>query len=93
LLTLRERDVLGKLVTGCSNKVTAYDLGISSRTVEIHRASIMDKMDVSSLSGLVRVQASSTKRSHLTPAGLAVDVGLVHFDVTGHRRVVGWRAP
>ena len=55
LLTLRERDVLGKLVTGCSNKVTAYDLGISPRTVEHHRAQIMDKMDVSSLSGLVRV--------------------------------------
>ena len=55
LLTLRERDVLGKLVKGCSNKVTAHDLGISPRTVENHRAQIMNKMDVSSLSGLVRV--------------------------------------
>jgi two-component system, LuxR family, response regulator FixJ len=55
LLTPRERGVLGKLVKGCSNKVAAYELGISPRTVEIHRAHIMNKMDASSLSDLVRV--------------------------------------
>ncbi|MDB5734367.1 MAG: response regulator receiver protein [Alphaproteobacteria bacterium] len=55
LLTPRERDVLDKLVQGRSNKIVAFELGISPRTVEIHRAHIMDKMDASSLSDLVRV--------------------------------------
>lgn len=54
-LTPRERGVLDKLVQGRSNKVVAYELGISPRTVEIHRAHIMGKMDASSLSDLVRV--------------------------------------
>ena len=40
-LTPRERDVLNGLVEGQSNKVSAYDLGISPRTVEIHRANLM----------------------------------------------------
>jgi len=55
LLTPRERCVLDKLVNGRSNKATAQKLGISPRTVEVHRAKIMDKMAVSSLSDLVRV--------------------------------------
>jgi len=55
LLTPRERSVLDKLVKGSSNKAAADRLGISPRTVEIHRARIMDKMAVSSLSDLVRV--------------------------------------
>jgi two-component system response regulator FixJ len=55
LLTPRERGVLDKLVQGRSNKIVAYELGISPRTVEIHRAHVMDKMNASSLSDLVRV--------------------------------------
>ncbi len=54
-LTPRERNVLEKLVAGRSNKVAAYELGISPRTIEIHRARIMDKMNARSLSDLVRV--------------------------------------
>ncbi len=54
-LTPRERGVLDKLVQGRSNKIVAYELGISPRTVEIHRAHIMSKMDASSLSDLVRL--------------------------------------
>ena len=53
-LTPREHSVLDKLVKGRSNKIAAYELGISPRTVEIHRAHIMDKMNASSLSDLVR---------------------------------------
>ncbi len=53
-LTPREKSVLDKLVMGRANKVAAYELGISPRTVEIHRAHIMDKMNASSLSDLVR---------------------------------------
>jgi two-component system response regulator FixJ len=53
-LTPRERDVLKHLVAGRSNKVIAYELSISPRTVEIHRAHLMDKMQARSLSDLVR---------------------------------------
>lgn len=55
LLTSRERSVLNILVKGRSNKVAAYELGISPRTVEIHRAHIMNKLHASSLSDLVRI--------------------------------------
>ena len=54
-LTPRERGVLDRLVQGRSNKVVAHELGISPRTVEIHRAHIMSKMEASSLSDLVRL--------------------------------------
>jgi two-component system response regulator FixJ len=54
-LTARERDVLEQLVVGHPNKVIALNLQISPRTVEIHRARVMDKMAASSLSHLVRM--------------------------------------
>ena len=54
-LTGRERDVLDGLAQGLPNKTIAYDLGISPRTVEIHRARVMDKMQARSLSELVRL--------------------------------------
>jgi two-component system response regulator FixJ len=53
-LSQRERQVLELLVAGRSNKVIAYELDISPRTVEIHRAHVMEKMDARSLSDLVR---------------------------------------
>jgi two-component system, LuxR family, response regulator FixJ len=55
LLTAREREVLGGLVAGLPNKTIGYDLGISPRTVEVHRARVMDKMQARSLSDLVRL--------------------------------------
>jgi two-component system, LuxR family, response regulator FixJ len=54
-LSERERQVLGGLVEGKANKVIAYDLGISPRTVEIYRANVMSKMQAGSLSELVRM--------------------------------------
>lgn len=59
LLTPRERNVLDQLVIGRSNKVAAYELGISPRTIEIHRAHIMDKMNARSLSDLVRISLAA----------------------------------
>jgi two-component system response regulator FixJ len=55
LLTPRERHVLDQLVKGRSNKIAAYELGISTRTVEFHRARIMDKLHARNMSDLVRV--------------------------------------
>lgn len=55
LLSERERQVLQGLVSGKANKVIAYDLGISPRTVEIYRANVMSKMHAASLSELVRM--------------------------------------
>ena len=54
-LSERERQVLDGLVAGKANKVIAYDLGISPRTVEIYRANVMAKMQAKSLSELVRL--------------------------------------
>jgi two-component system response regulator FixJ len=54
-LTPRERDVLDGLVKGHPNKTIGFDLGISPRTVEIHRANLMQKVGVHSLSDLLRI--------------------------------------
>jgi len=54
-LTPRERDVLEGVVQGKSNKRIARDLGISPRTVEIHRAHVMEKGEVSSVPELVKL--------------------------------------
>ncbi|WP_309660924.1 response regulator transcription factor [Sphingomonas sp.] len=54
-LTSRERDVLNGLAQGLPNKTIAYDLGISPRTVEIHRANLMTKLGVRSLSEALRI--------------------------------------
>lgn len=52
-LTKRERQVLDLIVTGKLNKLIAYELGVSQRTVEIHRAGVMEKMQAQSLADLV----------------------------------------
>ena len=54
-LSARERQVLEGLVAGHANKVIAYDLEISPRTVEVYRANVMTKMKAASLSELVRM--------------------------------------
>jgi two-component system response regulator FixJ len=54
-LSGREREVLDGLLAGKANKVIAYDLDISPRTVEIYRANLMSKMHANSLSELVRM--------------------------------------
>ena len=54
-LTDREREILGLLADGKANKVIAIDLGLSERTVEIHRANVMGKMGARSIAHLVRM--------------------------------------
>jgi FixJ family two-component response regulator len=53
-LTVREREVLGKVIEGKMNKVIADDLGISIKTVEAHRGKMMDKMGARSIADLVQ---------------------------------------
>lgn len=60
-LTAREREVMALVVDGKANKVIAIDLGLSERTVEIHRANVMEKMGARSIAHLVKM--------HLTLSG------------------------
>ena len=54
-LTARERQVFAIVVTGKPNKVIASDLGLSQKTVEVHRAHVMDKMRANSFADLVKM--------------------------------------
>jgi len=54
-LSARERDVLGGIVRGLTNKEIGIELGISHRTVEIHRARLMRKLDVTTLAALIAI--------------------------------------
>jgi two-component system response regulator FixJ len=59
-LTRRERQVLEQLVVGRSNKVAAHALGISQRTIEIHRAHVMIKLQARNLSDLVKTAIAAS---------------------------------
>ena len=56
LLTPREREVMGLVTAGKANKVIATELGLSPKTVEVHRAAVMDKMGADSVADLVRLE-------------------------------------
>ena len=58
-LTPRERDVMAAMVRGLQNKMIAHELGISPRTVEIHRARLMAKLEASSVAEIVRISLQS----------------------------------
>jgi two-component system response regulator FixJ len=57
-LSPREKQVMELVVNGAANKVIAIDLGLSERTVEIHRAKVMEKMGARSVAHLVKLQLS-----------------------------------
>lgn len=60
-LTPREKEVMQKVAEGLSSKQVAYELGISQRTVEIHRGSVMSKMGADSVASLVKMMMSIPK--------------------------------
>jgi two-component system, LuxR family, response regulator FixJ len=62
-LSRREMDVLTGLLNGRLNKMIAFDLGISVRTVETHRANLMEKMQADSLSQLIRMGMQMTGKT------------------------------
>lgn len=61
-LTPREREVFGLIVDGKANKVIAIDLELSERTVEIHRANVMEKMGARSVAHLVRMHLTLNRQ-------------------------------
>jgi FixJ family two-component response regulator len=64
LLTPREYEILRYVITGMLNKQIAYELGISEKTVKVHRGHIMEKLDVGSVADLVRL----AEKVGITPA-------------------------
>ena len=75
LLTPREKEVMERVVRGQANKVIAMDLGVSQRTVELHRARVMRKLRMRSVAELVhavdRIGGVATAEATATPPGTA----------------------
>ena len=88
MLTPREREVLEQLVIGRSNKAIARELAISPRTVEIHRARVMEKMRAESLSQLVRMAFAAGIDP--TPPDISFPAGVGRTSYTGF---IGCRPP
>lgn len=65
-LTTREREIMDMVVNGRPNKVIAGDLALSQRTVEIHRARVMEKMQATSLAHLVRMVIAAEEDEHFS---------------------------
>jgi two-component system, LuxR family, response regulator FixJ len=70
LLTAREHEVLEQIARGASNKETGRDLGISPRTVEVHRARIMEKLAAKNAADLMRIVLRAG-----SPPGRPTDAG------------------
>lgn len=70
-LTDREHQVLAAVLDGLQNKMIAFNLGISSRTVEVHRANVMAKMEARNLAELMRMVLTSGETTLAMPSGQA----------------------
>ena len=82
-LTSRERDVLGQIAAGSSNKQAGRELGISPRTIEVHRARIMEKLGARNAADLMRIVLSDAAPE--TPAAHGFDASRP-FDPDGRDR-------
>jgi two-component system response regulator FixJ len=67
-MTPRELEVMKEVVAGYPNKIIAYHLGISQKTVELHRARVMEKAEAQSASHLVRIAMTAKLDFDLPPA-------------------------
>lgn len=65
-LSAREGEVLDAILDGCSNKQVSERLGISLRTVEVHRANVMTKLEAGSIAELVRIALASERNASAT---------------------------
>ena len=87
LLTRREREVMKWVVDGYSNRQIAVEFGISARTVEVHRARVMEKMGADSLSDLVRMACISGCGSESDEDSTRAVAYRVEPDTTGPRKL------
>jgi FixJ family two-component response regulator len=86
LLTPREHDVLARIIEGDSSKEVALQLGISFRTVQVHRARIMDKLKARNTADLVNIVFNAKSRSrYKTDGGELADGGQHYFADGGPR--------
>jgi len=74
LLTPREREVLAQIAGGASNKEAGRRLGISPRTIEVHRARIMEKLDARNAADLVRIVLSGAANRNESPLKITPDM-------------------
>ena len=67
-LSPREKEVLDALVAGASNKIIAFHLGLSVRTVEVHRARMMERLGTRQLAEAIRLAIMATLRPGPEPS-------------------------